>query len=489
MPRFGIEEAISNPRSLSSTLHKKYFQWLTHFFLFGLKPPRKGRLATKGSGEKKRMTMQSTTVSMERTHIRDEDEDTPTSKRINMHSPCRPRQGMVVTTQWLSTHHTPHGRSGVVWDLPAPVVCSTSLHVGDTDVEIVVCGGRMYMILPNGLYEPVAVQMGPRARATVLEAPWIHCAAQLADPSSAHGVTFVVYGTDQTLGRLEVVVVAAPSAGPFDDDGDDCDNEPVVPIPPSHLLPTTVRLSPVPREARAERESDDDEPGVQPTRHFTGVKSIVGGRMSLVALTDRNRVYTWTSPDAPPRRVHIDARVARVVAGDAVYAAVSETGAVYTWGRTRLVGRLGRTVRTDSDALLPGLVLGWRDSCGAVLKRAPCIRTVAFGACGALALSITGELYGWGDALGVCVPDTSTPARVPQLVHASFKSAVATTGAYLALDSRNRVYFWNARKMLHYSELDPHPLKVIDTIHLCQRSDDIADDQRCTAGAAILVGR
>ncbi|WP_161522234.1 RCC1 domain-containing protein [Bifidobacterium xylocopae] len=177
---------------------------------------------------------------------------------------------------------------------------------------------------------------------------------------------------------------------------------------------------------------------------------IGAGKFHSLAITDQGRAYAWGAngkgqlgttggATSSPQAVAMPANVAfaQITAGDDYSAAVSDTGALYTWGGNAS-GQLGDGTTTDKTGptkiSLPG---------------DPAVQAIAAGGSHMIALTDDGTLYTWGANTGGQLGDgTTTGTASPQRLNLPGGATGAGPGAgsahSLATDSSGQVYTWGA---------------------------------------------
>ena len=196
---------------------------------------------------------------------------------------------------------------------------------------------------------------------------------------------------------------------------------------------------------------EEDQPAPRRIEALAGIRiwAVAAGKFHCLAVTDAGALYSWgdayhgqlghgyrvTQPT--PRRVEelINVRVTAVAAGDSHSMAVSGAGALYTWGAGWGWGLGHGDVQPQ---WLPKVV----EALGAVV-----VRAVAGGESHSLALSEVGEVYSWGGGghgqLGHGdEEDQRKPLRVEGLGGVRVCAVAAGACHSLAVDSDGAAYGW-----------------------------------------------
>lgn len=234
------------------------------------------------------------------------------------------------------------------------------------------------------------------------------------------------------------------------------------------------------------------------------IVSIAAGETSTAAISDEGELFTWgwggsywegngglghgdstTQPRPALVESLLDQKqvVTSVAVGNGHMLALTSTGLVYAWGNTEY----GRCGNGRNSQMLPEAV--------ELLAGKRCV-AVAAGAQFSLALTSTGELYGWGknDAGqlglgGTMVMDLNTMESYPVLVDVDSEQskrfsgtivAIAASGTHsLALSEDGTVWQWGQRAFLSPS--------IVDTCY--KRESDAGKEVGLPLkGAAIAAG-
>src|SRR6202042_3854447 len=138
----------------------------------------------------------------------------------------------------------------------------------------------------------------------------------------------------------------------------------------------------------------------------------------------------------------------KIAAGASFSLALSSTGQLYGWG-DNLFGQVGNGSTTGSPVLAPALVSGGAIPAGTTITQ------IAAGAVDSLALSSTGQVYAWGfDTNGELGNGSMSSSPVPVSVSVPIGTTFTqiAAGGYhgLALSSTGKVYAWGLNE---YGEL------------------------------------
>ncbi|KAK3278657.1 hypothetical protein CYMTET_13423 [Cymbomonas tetramitiformis] len=189
----------------------------------------------------------------------------------------------------------------------------------------------------------------------------------------------------------------------------------------------------------------------------TRVKMIAAGQFASAAVTEAGEVLTWGQNDAGqlgrgdftsgpvdiPQRIHLEGAILQVTIGYSHMLALSVEGKVYSWGHN-FYGQLGVGDHKDKATAQ-----------GVSYLQEERIKQVVAGQYHSLAVSVKGELYGWGYnrdyELGVGDNmDRVLPQVVPTLT--GHKVATVAAGGYhsLAVCEDGMLYSWG---MNNYGQL------------------------------------
>jgi len=158
------------------------------------------------------------------------------------------------------------------------------------------------------------------------------------------------------------------------------------------------------------------------------IETLVGGLEALAMTADELIVQAPAEGAAPPPRPFGDERLVMVSGADLTTACVTDSGAVWVWGRN-IWGELGLgdTVRRAQPVRWPA------GACGGSM-----VLMVACGDRHTTALTQAGEVWRCGDALGGI--RHSVPTQVPGL--ARVRMIAEGTPHGLALDEDGQVWIW-----------------------------------------------
>ena len=179
---------------------------------------------------------------------------------------------------------------------------------------------------------------------------------------------------------------------------------------------------------------------------------VSAGFGASLGLSDRGQVWIWglsqiaiggkTRFTEAPVCIDEIQNASKLAAGQFLYAAIDETGKVYSWG-FNTDGALGRPSQQINSP--PGQV------------ELPATKNIVIGDQFMLALSAEGELYTWGSnsagQLGLGHLDS---VAQPELVRISARIVNIASGSThaLALSADGEVYGWGSN---HYGQLADHP--------------------------------
>jgi len=183
--------------------------------------------------------------------------------------------------------------------------------------------------------------------------------------------------------------------------------------------------------------------------HKLTIQAIAVGQFTSAAITADGELYTWGQNDCGqlgkgdfssgpvdiPQRVHLDVAVVKVAIGYSHMLALSVEGRVFSWGHN-FYGQLG--VGDHKDKNIPQLI--------SYLQEERILKIVA-GQYHSLAVSVNGEVYGWGYnrdyELGVGDNmDRVLPQAVPSLTGRKVTSLAAGGYHTLAVTEDGTLYSW-----------------------------------------------
>jgi alpha-tubulin suppressor-like RCC1 family protein len=195
--------------------------------------------------------------------------------------------------------------------------------------------------------------------------------------------------------------------------------------------------------------ASSDEPVLVQLPGGVTATAVAAGEQFSLALTTAGSVYAWGNGDSgelgdnadTPSDVPVQVQLPEGVTASAIAAglesglALSSAGLVYAWGYNAS-GQLGDASTADSDVPVQVQLPGGTDATG-----------VASGSNNGLALTSSGEVYGWGNnGYGQLGDGTTTNSDVPVEVH--LPGGVTPSGigsewdAGLALTSTGALYAW-----------------------------------------------
>jgi len=241
---------------------------------------------------------------------------------------------------------------------------------------------------------------------------------------------------------------------------------------------------------------------------LAGVESVSAGSYDESAAVDNHgRLFTWgrakwpgyptglgyvldpeTESQLTPKRVDAlsEERVVSVALGWGFSLAVTDAGAVFSFGHS---GALGHDSRGSGDN--PSQVLPRRIE--ALAETGQRFVAVAAGFCNALVLTEEGQVYGWGpkDANGRG-QNLSTPQRVAALASQRVKLVYAQAFSLCAVTEKGELYTWggggvNLGHGVAAPQLTPKRVEALSGVKVA--SVAICDDHTLVAGEDGLVFR
>ena len=189
-------------------------------------------------------------------------------------------------------------------------------------------------------------------------------------------------------------------------------------------------------------------PGMVAAPGGSAFRSVAAGGAHSLGLTVDGQVYSWGANSSgqlgvgsvvdasTPQAVDIPGGpVVAVAAGSAYSLALTAAGQVYAWG-ANLFGQLGTGSRSNADS--PVLVS---------MPGGVTVTAIAAGGDHSLALTASGQVYGWGANTYGQVGDGTTvsrdlPVPVPTPEGVTFTAIAAGTGHSLALSASGQVFAW-----------------------------------------------